>query len=573
MINLHPDPATQPKKGETIEEYIRRREAELNIPDRAVYGPPKPPADTRPAGLQFAPGWAQIVYEEADKGFHNVYALLKAWGSPDWLAWLAAAFMVPFVLAAAAILGLIFGFTQYVAAPVAITMLEIIQKARHDMAPQLNPIIAAAISELFGTEISGSDLPVGSSPSETLRRAQMIGRKITDVLESEFVPASRNGVLSPEQGELASKAFTGFTANFSISSAFITIVAELIGGEHGAGFRELGVELAENLGLGRLQKRGLSELVSTTVSEPYQWFLNRKYRPTRLSLGQILTALKRGAMTRATAEYEISLKGYAENLIDILLFDVAKPVSLSDLARAVRFGLITFDMAVAALGDLGYSDAEAQAHLKSEDYSRQDTKWAEYVNALESSYVNGMLFVSELSGKLARVPLSAGERDLELDIAKEKRHAAEKQPSFAQVQDMYYRGQIHRQDFVDYLAAENWGDKWRLPLLDMPGAELTLAQMQKAYIDGVVDLGDWRAFLGRRGYRRSDADLLTLQLLTDFSKVGAARRKKGLTLGALTKALKSGLITIEAFRQTLADLGYGEDAIELLAAEATPSEP
>ncbi|MGH9493059.1 MAG: hypothetical protein ACRD2K_06130, partial [Terriglobales bacterium] len=262
------------------------------------------------------------------------------------------AFIIPPVLLGAVAFGV-----ENLVGPTGLALMNVVLEQRKMATPTLNKITVATMADLFGVDFEGIGLPEEASPEASLQRARIIGDAIFDLLEKEFVP---DGALSPEQGELAAKAFTGFSANFAVSSAFITLLGEVISLGAFEAFRELGVELADNLGLGRMSRRGLSELVSKTVSDPYEWFLNKKYRPTGLSRGEALEAQRRGIMESDELAEKLKRDGYSDDKIAVLLNLQRTELTASQLINSFERGDLDDGELLDRMRKLGYGDEDTR---------------------------------------------------------------------------------------------------------------------------------------------------------------------------------------------------------------------
>ncbi len=418
---------------------------------------------------------------------------LRDVGLPPIVANAIAAFFAAIPAIIGGVIGIVVGAFAGVFAKVGAAVLDVLSRTRREAAPELNTLLASTLSELFGVEITEQDIPPGGSPAENVIRAQVIGKKILTLLEGEFAPA---GELNPEQGQNAARAFTGFTTQFTVTSAFIAILGELFTAGQLESFRELGVELASNLGLGRLSRRGLSELVSTTVATPYEWFMNKKYRPTLLGPGQAVKAFLRGQVAPEDLVEELSRQGYSIERINSLIAENQASLSVDDLDVLVRYGKWTTAQAVDHLRSTGLPLELAEAKFAAVDLKRVDAHVREHVSLLRTQRENGVLDPIQFASSLQELPITNDEIHTIRGVTEAK--------------------------------------------LELPRKFLTLTQMRDAFIEGVVDLEELNDFLVREGYSRDDQTILRISILlrlADQTKAEQEREERRKRVEAKRKAL------------------------------------
>ncbi len=362
-----------------------------------------------------------------------------------------------------------------VLAPLAGDVLSSLSAARNEHADQLNEVMAQTMSEMFGVEVTSDDLPSGAGPEVALVRARVIGAKIMDLLEGEF---TAGGELSPEQGKRAANIFTGFTANFAVASAFMGIIGELVSLGQIENIRELGVELAETLGLGRLSRRGTSELVGTTVADPFEWYLNKKYRPKRFGATEVVRAWLSRHLTAEEMREELAQAGYSNQRIAALIESHSKDLSVQQLKILFTAGRLTKDDFELLMGRQGWTPELTQRWTEAELLFEARSNAITIARRVLDDVVNGIVSPDEYETMMGRLNL-------------------------AKVEIEGFRAQA--------------GELSRLPR-----RTLTLGQMRQAFIDGIVDVSEWQDYLIRQGYGRDDRQILTLQVLLDAKQQAEA---------------------------------------------------
>ncbi len=419
------------------------------------------------------------ILRRAEDAFDSIFAFLTCKGMNSYLAWLLAGLSTVPIGIAGIVAGLLLAPLAKLASLAGSTVLEALGEARKDAAPELNKLTIATLNELFGAEFNDADLPGAGDPKAALARARILGDKVLGLLEKEFVPA---GELSPAQGQLAAKAFTGFSVNFAVVSSFIAILGEMATAGQLESFRELGVELAEALGLGRMARRGLSELVSSTVSDPYEWFLNKKYHPKLLGQSQVINAFFARLVSEEDMFEELERQGFAPAKIRALVELNKDTVGLDDLELLVRYGAMSRVDAVDRLTRKGFTPDEAELALRVVDMRRVDALVRSQAAVYQQQVLDGVLDFEQLALLLEPLPLTDEEK-----LVLRRTTAAR---------------------------------------VELPRRFLTLAQMRDALRDGIVDIEEFDEFLVREGYSSDDATILRIDALLRLARAKEADEEK-----------------------------------------------
>lgn len=375
-------------------------------------------------------------------------------------------------------------------APIATQVLKVIGEARTDAAGPINEVIVGSLSELLGVELSADNIPTGGDLAGNTARAQAIGAKLHEVLLAEFAP---DGVVTPESAEKAARAFTGFNINFGVTTAFIAIVAEMFSLGQLKEFRELGVTVAENLGLGRLHRSTMKPLIDNTVAKPYDRLLRARYRPDALSEGQFVKALARGTIQVDEVKAQLAQKGLPDSYIDEVIAQLTAHLNETDLERLVRFGEMTQDAALQQLQAEGFPAAVAQQKIRSQELAKAETIIDSLIGKYRSLVEHRFMDTETFNTLVSALPISETQKTWEIRLAGAG--------------------------------------------LDFPHKRITLAQLFTMEEDGILDLTYFDTWAKGEGF--SDEDALNLQLLL-FKKeadlAAAAKAKAARAAAAAAKA-------------------------------------
>jgi hypothetical protein len=337
--------------------------------------------------------------------------------------------------------------------------------------PEQIALSSAVLSEFLATEISEEHLKPGKGADETIRAANAIGGGLLDRLEKEF---TNGGTVSPDSGAAAARTFAGYGVNFAVQNTIISTLADAVSFHLLEEFRELGVEVAQNIGLGRLVRQALRPLVDTTITKPYTRQLNAKYRQDLMTETHAVHAFLRGAKTNEQIHQELAWRGYTDADIDQLVIELTPHLTESELALLVRFGEITTDDAIGELVAQGVTTVTAQRRLRAQYLQDTLDEEKKYADLVQKQVVDGFLDLETYNVLVDRTHLNDAEKQWRRD----------------------YIGQT----------------------LETGSKRSTLAQTQNQLLGGIINFGDATDFLAKEGYTVADQENLFLQMLQALSK-------------------------------------------------------
>ena len=369
------------------------------------------------------------------------------------------------------IVGQTFGEVLKFVAPFAVGVLHAFSTVKDETKESMNGVIAASLEEVLGIPVSPNDIPHGQGIEENKRRAQAIGNKLHDLLTAEFGDLTE---ITPERGAQNARVFSGFGLNLAITNSFIGLLGELFSLGQVEEFKELGEEVIQVLGLGRLQRLALQPLIRNFIQQPYDLYLKSKLRPDRLSDAQYVRAQQRGAMNESFVRARLAEKGYPEAEIDQVILEALHHLSDSDLSRLVRYGEVPNEVALAELIQQGMTREHAELVLRANTLSSVDSLVNSYVNKIESQYINGFIDEGSFNKLLDEVPWTDDQKQWE-------------------------------RNFVGVT-------------LDAPQTTLTFAQVKQGIVNGILDFEYLDRWLLRQGYSDEDQLYLEYEILQGMDK-------------------------------------------------------
>ena len=423
--------------------------------------------------------------------YNTILGFLVNAGVPQWLAQPVAGTLAGVVMLIPAFFVVLVQGILGVGTFFATSILTTIGNVRQTNAQDFNAVIAASLSELLGVEISPDSLPGGQGPNGITERMRAIGGTLHDLLISEM-----GGLrpVNPSDGANNAKAFSGFAINFATASAFIAILTECESFGFLKEFRELGVETAEALGLGRLQRLAMQPLIQNLIQKPYNYYLQAQTRPTRLAESQLIKAYRHGDIQLDDLNTRLAELGYRDEDIPLLIADLTSHVAATELETLIRYNIIKRDEAIARLTASGLDATSADYALQAVENQRADSQVSALLTDLASAYTDGFVDEATYNNVLQGLPLTDEEETL-------------------------FRTRV--------------GFKQ-----DRARKTVTLAQLQTAIVDGIADFTYMDTWMQRQGYNDEDQLILTyetLQKLKDATAKETAKQYKAAQLRAKGK--------------------------------------
>lgn len=348
----------------------------------------------------------------------------------------------------------------------AIEVLGLIGQMKRDNAEDFNTVIAASSNELLGTNITASQLANGGGSGPGMGGSKALG----DALIGSFEEAlGANGPVLPTDGRDNARKFAGFSVNFAMNEAFLSILTEA--GSLGVlkEFKELPQAMRGALGLGRLQRAALAPLVRNAISQPYDLYLKYLMRPDRLAEGQIVRALRSGDLDDTTARQMLAEKGYRDSDIEILISDLTQRLSAGELLTLVDNGVLTDQQFVDQLSNAGMDSDNAKLLLQSLRLSSAQSQVSGILSDLEAAYSDGFIDQELYNATLDALPISDDEAEM-------------------------FRKKVGLHQ-------------------ERTRKRISFAQLTKGVVNGIVDFTYMDTWLSAEGYSTADQDILAFEIL------------------------------------------------------------
>jgi hypothetical protein len=345
----------------------------------------------------------------AENTFKNLYAQLRAIGIPVPFAYLWAAFWAAFMAVAGPLASFLATVLSLILTPVGIGVLEGLGDLRQGIDPAVGLLAQEVLTEFLGVEVGTQNLPMGIGGPDHIARATAIGQLLYNQLESEFLGAAGGSVqpsIAPAQ------TFSGLAVNFGLASGIMGLIGGLIPYGHVDEIRELGEEVARNIGLGRLVRRALTPLIDTLVSKPAQWSINTKYLPTQFSEPQLVNPYASTTLQHDQLYSAMHLLGYSDDKIAAFIEMHEKKLTPRDVQTLINWGFWTAQDGANYIARQGWPAGFAGNVLLLEGF-REVAPWiTKEIDLLLTEVDSGQITVSEFAQTIDQFAISQPEKDV-----------------------------------------------------------------------------------------------------------------------------------------------------------------
>lgn len=345
-----------------------------------------------------------------------------------------------------------------------------ITKFRESEAQNFDQAIAAILSEFLAVDFDASQLATttaggaSSSPGDiSLQKARAIGKLVLGRLEQEFTGGA---AVTMDTGETGAQTFAGFGVNFGIQNALISLLGACVPETRLEDLRELGVEVAQNIGLGRLVRQALRPLVQETISTPYTRKLKRKYQQDLLGLGELVRARLRNPDDDDTWFEFLRQHGLSDPQIAELTAQHLPRLNAQEQDTLTAIGGAPQGDDFYELKSSGTPPEVAAARLSVHQYRRLERARERALQAVLSEVSNGFLDPTALEKVFTDIALPADEQTAWRVAAGYLYERTRKRIGMSEMLFLYEAAQITLSDVANWSAAEGYSpdDQQRLQL-------------------------------------------------------------------------------------------------------------
>ncbi len=488
-------------------------------------------------------------------------------------------------------------------------------RVRVHMEEPIAEFASLAVSDLFGTAMESAAFARVGERAGRKEVGHIVGQQILKSVLGEFAQ-SRSGDLQPSDEPAAQ--YLAAMADFSVEGWFEGAMMEAFSLHYLEKAGELKDVILNVFGFGRLTRRVLGPAIDTLITTPYEWKLNKQFRPKLLTSSQLVRQYHRGRLTAEQVSEELARQGYSEERIDALVNEGSKFLGVTELAFLERNGYWTAEQTLAHLRDQGYSESIATTLLEIERVQRIDTAKNELVSAATQSFVSRDIDKETYLQLLDTVGMQPEVRRFVLLSAGLRREFNIKRLTASDAEQAVKKGFWSLRQYTDYLKDQGFSDddvttkqllvqdeiraeadaakkradadreraaekaaradaaRQRQAELEAQRArrDLTLSQVQRAFVRGLLTEDQYRDFLVREKIAPGDIAILIELASADRAdyvdasdRRAAADRKLAatrLTSAELERAVEVGALSMEDYRKILTDQGVEPADIEIL---------
>lgn len=518
------------------------------------------------------------------------------------------------------IVSAILAFILKMLVPIAIFWAKTWTVAGRSMDPAIQDAAAIAVGDAFGVTVTGSSFETISGTGGRTEVAKNVAEAILISMGGNFDTATGQ-TLSPssERAEAWLQSVVSLSIEGWLESWFFEMIT--LGQCEYAG--KLKDALVSSIGMGRISSRVLRPVLDATVIGPFDWKVNKSYRPKLLSVSESVRQFVRGRWTRAQLDEELSRQGYSSERIDSLIASNVQRLGVSVLWTLVQDKTMTLEQAQEYLQESGYDAQTAARALTAQSADDIHSLNRQLANVWSDAFVNNQCSQQEFTDVLQSIGLPDSELAALTSIAVSKKQFNTKTISPSTMETMVKAGlktfDDYRNTLLDY--GYSVSDARDLELLLMTqmksisDAKKALAEKQKAAAEaaaareataaakkaaeqlrllnkgvslakeeamvraGIRTLAQYRTFLTNNGTPANNADDLVAllsesieaarQVALQRAQLQAAGEQKGVSLSQLDKAVRAGVLSVDEYQQQLRALDYDENTVALLVELAT----
>lgn len=288
-------------------------------------------------------------------------------------------------------------------------ILAILDGVRKGVDPEVGQLSVMVLNEFLGTDFTQTNLPMGIGTGDHITRARAIGQLFYTQLESEFA-APGGGQVVPATAP--AQTFSGLAINFGLASGIMGLIGGLVPIGHVDELRELGEEVARNVGLGRLVRRALTPLIQILVAQPLTWALNTKYLPSQFKEADLVNPFAQTLLPHDQLYPAMHLLGYSDDKIGAFIRMHQKRLSVADVSILLQSGNWTEQDATQYIATLGYPPELVSTVLQVEELRRGEALAHRLEGTLRNDVHSGRITMDEYNQVVGGLPFTNTEKQL-----------------------------------------------------------------------------------------------------------------------------------------------------------------
>jgi hypothetical protein len=348
--------------------------------------------------------------------------------------------------------------------------------------PGFFTLLSEVLGDLLGVEMSPDAVTAAWKRGGQKGAFKQVGASLWNTFIDEI---GNPATLTPESGLASAQGFMGYLLGFSVREGNIAMLTSLIPEEWRImdGMEEYAQGMRASLGFGRMARQALHPLIQTLITDPLQWYVNKTYKPKLLGESVAVKAFNMGAVDQNRLNLELAYAGYDPALNEVIQTEHTPHLAIADVAVLTAAQKMDEDSAIYAIRQSGYTEGDAALKLDSERRRSADGAVQQLITDIRNAFMNGYISADNRNALWAALPLP----QIQLSLLQ--------------------------------LEADT--------MFALPRRRLSLAEVQSAFVEGLLDSTDVMAFLGLEGYSSDDQLTLWYQTLlklgTNEAKMAVAK--------------------------------------------------
>jgi len=527
--------------------------------------------------------------------------------SPNFLTWLWGWYEYLSTRA----MSLLLGMTTYIGMRLALSMMA----AKELNAGPINELATVAVKDAFGVDVQ---IRTGSSSSAGGRNtgaASSIGDAAMRGLFG-FTGASGAAGLTPSKA--AAEAYLSKMIQMSLEGWVDKFLAEMTSLGQMESMGGLDEKIINAMGLRAISSRIMGPLADATVATPFEWQINKTYRPRLLTPTQAVRLYRSTQWTRAQLEEELARQGFSNDRMEAFLQENVRYYSDTELDMLVASGQWQLGQAVQHLVEQGFTAEQGRTIMQLQEQRRLDAYRRRFADVGADAFVAGKIDGDEWRQILVLSKLPDREQEQLRLLTGLRKELVRKQLTMSEMEDAVKRHVLNINDYRKYLRDEGYSDEDArtlelLLLFDIRTAneaeaarkkladdraeaariraaeaeekrkrveaelavkEISLTQMEQLVRRGLRSLEEYRALLRANKYAAADVDDLTELLASKIEDATAAAAERdrlkreaavrNISLADFETAVKENLANLDDYRAFLAGQEFDPGSIDLL---------
>jgi len=322
------------------------------------------------------------------------------------------------------------------------------------------PWVSSYIAQMTGKEIDPKVFVEAGASGAVDGLTQKFSKDIMERLLGLIVPT---GEITEEKGFNSAANYLSINMQFQMSAWLLHLLGDVQSFGMFKSLKDLPNAISWSFGLGWLSWLVMGTPFQVSIVEPMRWKYNARLRPSRMSEGQLMEALRKEAINNREWNEQLEALGWRDFDKGVLYEITEKDYSDAILREGLYNGFFHPDKVTSELRRKGYSRGRDQNMLAFWRHQRKMKILEDYVKEYEDLFIDDKVTEGELKAAYQELYYDNDEINVLIEIAKLKKIKAR---------------------------------------------SLTIGNIKSAYDKKVIGIAKARSMLANRGFTPEDIDVL-----------------------------------------------------------------